>query len=138
MMRFLQLRKVGTPVRKLWFKLWDHAQDRFKRMCLLSSLHARLLQVNEDDRDQLNEVNREMDLDRDVRALRFPTLLAPMIWPHVVPIEKIDMSRADYYVSKVMKGIPCWLMYGDEEAIKDDIKHLLRFCEKRGCPQSRT
>lgn len=136
-MRFLQPLKVGNPVSKLWFMLWDHAQDRFKRMCLLSSLHAQLLHVNEDDRDQLLEVNREMDLDRDVRALRFPTLLAPMIWPHVITIDKIDMQRQDFYINKVMKAIPCWLRYGDEEAIKDDIRHLLRFCEKRGCLPSR-
>lgn len=130
-MRFIRssMAKLSAPGRGLWLFLWNRTQDRFKRMCLLASLHAQLTKCHVDDVAELKNINEEMDLMRDVRALRCPTLFAPMIWKTVLPIERIDLSRSDAYVERILKKSPCWLLYADHETRREDVRQLLAYCQ---------
>jgi hypothetical protein len=124
-------RQPGHAVSKLWLFLWELTTNRFKRMCLLASLHAQLVRCNEKDHDQLEDVNNELDLDRNPRALMFPTLFAPVIWRSVLPIDKIDMDRSDVYIARLIKKTPCWLLYADLQTVHNDIHSLLLYCRER-------
>lgn len=120
--------KLKAPFRSLWFVLWNHATDRFKRMCLLTSLHAKLVSCDENDLQRLEAVNTQLNLDRDTRALKFPTLLGPVLWKQVLHIEKIDIARSEVLISRIIKRSPCWLLYADDQVIRQDIRALLAHC----------
>lgn len=120
--------KLKAPFRSLWFVMWNHATDRFKRMCLLTSLHAQLVTCDEKDHHRLEAVNLRLDLDRNTSALKFPTLIGPLLWKQVLPIEKIDMERSEVFITRVIKRSPCWLLYADDRTIREDIRNLLNYC----------
>lgn len=110
---------------RMWSSLWTHIPDRCKRMCVLASLYATLVGCTEDDTEQLEQVNEKLGLSRDTQALKLPTVLAPYIWPKLTPDRRLDKSRADSYIRLLMQRCPCWLRYGDENTMKEDLKALV-------------
>lgn len=130
-MRFLRTlsQKVGYPFRAAWLFVWGKAPDEFKRMCLLSSLHAQLVGCSEDDMVLLDQVNKRLELCRFTTQMRFPTLFGPVIWRTVLPIQKIDMERSEAYILRLLKKMPCWLEYGAPEQTAQDIRQLFTYCQ---------
>lgn len=119
---------------RLWIALWNRTPTDFRRMSLLSSLYARFAECHEDDKERLTQVNAEFKLTRDVRSMQFSVFVAPFIWSHVLPIHRIDGERLDVYISRVIKNTPCWLKYGEDEVLREDISHLMRYCISEQCP----
>jgi hypothetical protein len=121
--------KVGYPIRALWLLAWGKASDEFKRMCLLSSLHAQLVGCDEDNIVLLDQVNKRLELCRFTTNMRLPTLFGPVIWRNVLPIQKIDMERSEAYIVRLMKKMPCWLTYGTPDQTQADIRQLFQYCQ---------
>lgn len=119
--------KVMEYTRKAWFKLWDRIDNRFKRMCVLASLHAVLMDCNEPGCNTVNNLNESLDLVKDAEAMRFPMLFAPLIWKGVLPISHYEAS-SDKLVTRLMRKTPCWLKYTDDESFTNEIKQLLNYC----------
>jgi len=92
-------------------------------MFVLTSIHASLVKCSEDDLGKLNEVNEEFKLARHVKVLRFPTLVAPLIWNHIEDTK--DTPTDDVWLW--LKKIPAWLQYGNPEEIERDVRHMLDF-----------
>jgi hypothetical protein len=115
----------------LWFYFWSNASDRCKRMFVLSSLYARLMQCSEDDLDELKALNENLDLTRDTRALRTPALFSTWVWGRTLPLDRVDMERVDSYVTRLVKKTPCWLWYADQETRRRDIQDLILYCVYR-------
>ncbi|MNC13995.1 hypothetical protein D3C87_1680110 [compost metagenome] len=117
-----------------WIALWNRTPSDFRRMSLLSSLYARFAECHEDDKDRLNQVNQAFNLTRDVRCMQFSVFIAPYVWSHILPIHRIDGERLDVYIGRVLKNTPCWLKYGEDEVLREDINHLMRYCIDEQCP----
>lgn len=116
------------PLVSLWVFVWNKMPDRCKRLCFLTSLYARLIGCSEDDTAKLDEMNRSLGLTRDVNALRFPALVAPLIWRSVTVNPKIDIERSERYIGTLLKKAPCWLWYADEATIRNDLRQLFEIC----------
>lgn len=125
--RFLQV--VTSPLRAVWVFVWNRLDDRLKRMCLMASLHAALLQCNEHEHARIAKLNSSMDLIRgDLEdALRLPTLFGKYVWRGILPIEKVDLN-SEKYVQRIVRMTPCWLTYTDESNFIDELKQLFSFC----------
>lgn len=127
-MSFNELKEgLKTPFNVLWTSLWSVMPDRSKRMCLLTSLYVCMTGYTEDDTDKLDEMNRELTLSRDTNALRFPALVSPLIWRSTFlkkpPVT--DSERSELFITRLIKKTPCWLKYGDEQTMRDDMRKLL-------------
>lgn len=121
------------PVNSAWFLLWQHIGDQQKRMCVLSSLYARLTECECDDVKDLCAFNETMGLTRDSHAMRFPALVAPLLWKTVKPVEQTDLTDVDHYIKRLLRKTPCWLVYGDLETRWEDIRRVLDFCRSGAC-----
>lgn len=119
---------------RLWMALWSKTPSDFRRMSLLSSLYARFASCHEDEQARLTQVNEAFHLTRNVQSMRFSVLIAPYIWSHVLPVSRIDGERLDVYITRILRNTPCWLKYGDDDLIREDIDHLMRYCLNEQCP----
>jgi len=123
-----------NPLMFLWFMLWYRTPDQSKRMCVLASLYARLMECQPDDRECLERVNQEMGLSRDTNALKFPAAISRWIWKNILPIKRIDLEHEEHYVARLVKKTPCWLWYADAETRYQDIQRLVELCTGRQEP----
>lgn len=130
------VRALTLPLLNLWIFFWLRVPDRCKRLLVLTSLYVRLKDCTEDDLRELNVVNRELALSRDPHALRFPALLAPWLWKHVLPLWKIDQEHHDQYITKLLRKTPCWLWYADPDTRRDDLQRLVQVCMGSSCTQA--
>lgn len=121
---------VVKPLKRLWAWTWSLMDCNFKRMCILTSLHAVLLKCNDSESDKIKDLNDKFKLARDVNALRLPTLFGPVLWKKVLPIERIDVTT-ERYIQRLMRMTPCWLKYGDEEKFKQDLRELINYCNRQ-------
>lgn len=137
-MKLPQAEKKPGLFKRLWISLWQLTPVSFRRMSLLSLLYARFAECNEDELDRLKRVNKAMRLTRDVRCMRFTVCMAPYMGGRILPVCRIDSERADTYVTRILKNMPCWLNYGAEETLRKDISDLLQYCfkERSGIEQS--
>ena len=123
-----RIRRVFGP---MWNALWERISDRSKRMCFLTTLYAKYSSCSEDDKDALKIINEELGLSRDTAALRFPTLMAPLIWKRYrirLCVEDVDRDR---HITRLIKRTPCWLLYADEDTMRNDLHRLIEFCRKQ-------
>ena len=125
------IRGVYNVILHVWFYLWSNASDRCKRMIVLSSLYARLMRCDEDDLEELKELNENLDLSRDTKVLRTPTLFSTWVWGNTLPLERVNLDRVDSYIMRLVKKTPCWLWYADQETRRRDIKKLIIYCIQR-------
>lgn len=100
-------------------------------MFVLASLYARLMRVDEDNLEELKELNENLDLSKDPKALRAPTLFSQWVWGNTLPIERIDLDHADRYIMRLVKKTPCWLWYADQDTRKKDLQNLIIYCVYR-------
>ncbi len=119
---------------RIWIALWNRTPVDFRRMSLLSSLYARFAECHEDDKERLTQVNEELKLTRHVGHMQFSVFVAPVVWRNILPISRIDGERLDVYITRVIKNTPCWLKYGEDEVLREDIGHLMRYCLNEQCP----
>jgi len=115
----------------LWFYIWSNASDRCKRMFVLSSLYARLMRCDEDSLEELKELNKNLDLSRDTKVLRTPTLFSSWVWGNLLPLDSINLEHIDRYAMRLVKKTPCWLWYADPETRRKDIQELIAYCLQR-------
>lgn len=113
-----------------WAWVWSRLDNKFKRMCMLASLHAVLLKCDDTETKRIAELNNVLGLVQDVNALRLPTLFGPLLWKRVLPIEVIDVTT-DRYIQRIVRMTPCWLLYTDESEFKKDLRRLLNYCNGR-------
>lgn len=133
-MRFLHQYHFITrnPFMFLWFLLWYRTPDQSKRMCVLASLYAKLMECDPSDRECLEFINRQMGLSRDTNALKFPAAISRWIWRNILPIRRIRLdTNKEHYIARLVKKTPCWLWYADTETRHEDIRQLVELCKGR-------
>lgn len=118
---------ILIPMGKLWAWIWSHLDYKFKRMCIMASLHAVLLKLDDKDSEKIKQMNDSLKLVRDVNALRLPTLFGPVVWTRILHINKIDID-SEKSINRIVRMTPCWLRYTTEAEFRDDIKALLEYC----------
>lgn len=121
------LRPISNPFSALWLYVWKHLDCGFKRMCVIASLHAALVQCRDNEEERIAALNSSMCLVRDSNALKLPTLFGPYVWKGVLPIEKVDFG-SDKYVERIARMTPCWLLYTDRQSFIQELKQLFVFC----------
>lgn len=121
---------ILKPLNNIWIWIWSLLDCKFKRMCVLASLHAVLLDCDDSESDRIRELNDKFKLVHDVNALRLPTLIGPVLWRKILPIEQIDTST-DRYIQRLMRMTPCWLRYDDDQSFKQDLTALMDYCTRR-------
>ena len=117
-----------NPLMVFWFMIWYRVPDKSKRLFVLASLYARLLRVQPNDKDKIEELNQLLKLSRDTNALLFPVAISQWVWHTLLPIEKIDLTNKDHYVSRLARRTPCWLWYADTETRHQDIQRVIDVC----------
>lgn len=119
------MKQYSTPI---WMLMWRHVPEQSRRMCYLTSLYAYLTGCNEDEMERLNTINKALHLSRDVNALRFPAMIAPFIWK--IKTNRMDLTegRVEQQIGRLMRLTPCWLRYGDDQLMHDDLQNLLKLC----------
>lgn len=132
-MHFLHQRYFAShnPFMFLWFLLWYRTPDQSKRMCVLASLYAQLMECAPTDRECLEFVNHQMGLSRDTNALKFPVAISRWIWRNTLPLRQIQLNNEDRYIARLVKKTPCWLWYADAETRHADIRRLIEICGRR-------
>lgn len=121
----------NNPFMFLWFVLWYRLPNRCKRMCVLASLYARLIECRPEDQESLEQVNHAMGLSRDTDALKFPAAISHWVWKNILPIRQIDLNNEEHYVARLVKKTPCWLWYADADTRHRDIQQLIALCKGR-------
>ncbi|AEH03600.1 hypothetical protein AVT69_gp175 [Pseudomonas phage PhiPA3] len=123
--------RIMRPVRKvaegLWLFFWNRVDDDLKRLCVMASLHAALVQCRDHECSRIARLNSTMRLVRDESALRLPTLFGPYLWKGILPIDKNDLTSEKFY-KRIARKTPCWLLYTDECVFIEDLKQLMQFC----------
>lgn len=117
---------IKNPFISIWEYLWYKTDDDFKKMCFISSLHAKLKKCKESDLESLKNLNNEMRLVKDVNAMRLPILLGPIIWKKLTPLEIVS-SNQDKFIQRVVRKVPCWLRYSKDEEMSNDVRMLLEY-----------
>ena len=125
--RFLRLKE--NPFKVFWVWIWNHLDNGFKRMCVMASLHAALVQCRDHECERISSLNSVMRLVKDESALRLPTLFGPYVWKGILPIEKVDLE-SDKYFERIARKTPCWLLYTDKETFVSELKQLVHYCMK--------
>lgn len=114
-------------LRTSWHWLWSLSDVGFRRMCVMASLHAQLINCSSDDCKLINRLNERMNLVADANAMKIPTLFGNVIWKNIPSVEKVDFT-SDRIVRRIMRSMPCWLNYGTDEKLESDIRSLLFYC----------
>lgn len=109
--------------------MWSYTQEGFRRMVVLSSIHASLVKCSADDLDCLSEVNAEFKLDKDVKVLRFPTLLAPLVWKNL-PEQEANADGATDDITPIISKIPSWLRWGSFEELEREVRLMVQYCQQ--------
>jgi len=133
-MRFLHHYQLpfNNPFMFLWFLLWYRTPDQSKRLCVLASLYARLMECDYHDEECLDRVNRQLQLSRDTCALKFPAAISRWIWRNILPLRKIRLGEnEEHYIARLVKKTPCWLWYADQQTRHEDIRQLVELCKGR-------
>lgn len=116
-----------------WNWMWLKSDVKFRRMCVMASLHAQLAKCSTDDDDAITLLNQHMGLVNDFNAMRLPTLFAGLIWKNLPAIERLDTDNKNL-VTRIVRQTPCWLYYTSEQGYESDIKDLLGFCQRTCVP----
>lgn len=122
--KFLQA--IKKPFGLVWEWIWSKLDNQFKKMCLISSIHSSIKCCSESDCDSLDILNRQMNLVEDVNAMRLPVLLGPYLWRNVIRLDKLDLEQ-DKAVERILRKLPCWIKYSDNDAMRSDIESLFDF-----------
>lgn len=110
-----------------WYGMWQRSDVGFRRMCVLASLHAQLVECNSGDCHAIGLLNERMNLVADANAMKIPTLFAGVIWKTLPTVDKLDLT-SERIVQRIKRLTPCWLHYGTDERFEMDIRSLLGFC----------
>ena len=86
------------------------------------------MRCDEDDLEELKELNENLDLSRDTRALR--TLVVLDVGMGTLTAGTCDLDRVDSY-DAIGEETPCWLWYADQETRRKDIQDLILYCVER-------
>lgn len=117
---------------RLWHGLWERSDVGFRRMCVIASLHAQLVKCSSDDNSSIKRLNERMQLVADSNAMKLPTLFGNVIWKNIPSVDKVDLT-SDRMVRRIIRSMPCWLNYGTDEKLENDIKCLLCYCAEFKC-----
>lgn len=111
----------------IWYGLWQRSDVGFRRMCVLASLHAQLVECHSSDQCAIVRLNERMNLVTDANAMKIPTLFAGVIWKTLPTVDRLDLN-SERIVQRIKRLTPCWLHYGSDAKLESDIKSLLGFC----------
>lgn len=114
----------------MWNFAWFKIDSDFKRMCLIGSLHGKLKSCSEDDINDIKLLNDNLNLVKDINAIRLPILLGPLFWNKLISIDKVDLEK-DAMINKIIRKMPCWIKYSDEANMRSDLRKL--FCHYKTC-----
>lgn len=114
------------PFKMLWGYIWSKTDMSFKKMCLLASLHASIRECDERNIKELKELNNSLNLVKDVNAMRLPILLGPVFWSKNIQAKKLDINQ-EKTIIKILRKLPCWIKYSDDDTISKDIKSLFDY-----------
>lgn len=115
-----------APFKMLWGYIWSKTDVPFKKMCLLASLHASIRECDERNIKELKALNNSLKLVKDVNAMRLPILLGPLLWSNNIQAKKLDTNQEKTIV-KILRKLPCWIKYSDDDTISRDIKSLFEY-----------
>lgn len=119
-------------IERAWTWVWAKADDEFKKMCVMTALHARWRQCSEDDVCELARFNERFELVRNPDALRLPTLLGSRMW-HAVSEEVRSEHPTEHFFRRIALLTPCWLKYTDTKSYIEDLRQLYAYCmQERG------
>lgn len=129
-----QCKRVSLLAR-MWYRVCFSTSDDSRRMCLLASLYARLLDLepNATSKAQMVELNDKLGLSRDPGVLRFPALLGRYIWKQVLPIQKHHDACVEHTIVRLLRKSPAWLWYGDMESRQEDIRCVIELARAKKC-----
>lgn len=119
-------RLFSKPLKCFWEYLWSKVDIRFKRMCLISSLHAAIKGCQEYDIKNLSSLNQSLHLVKDVNALRLPVLVGPLLWDEALHFEKLDFDKTSA-IKRILRKLPCWIKYSDDVTMGEDISKLFSY-----------
>lgn len=111
----------------IWRWCWSKLDVDFRRMCVMSSLHAQLIVCTDGECEKMQKLNSKLNLLGDVDAMRLPTLFAPKIWRGVKPLAKMDHLN-DRYFERLVRMTPCWLLYTDKQTFIRELKVMVGYC----------
>lgn len=106
---------------------------RTKRLIFLSSIYARMEKRPSVDRDTLHKLNKALALCNDEAALMMPVHLNRVIWnsesAEEIPLdmlftEELDRSKLRMACTLIIKHMPAWLRYSDENVMREDLQKL--------------
>lgn len=110
--------------------------DRTKRLVLLASLMAELVDLKSFNKETLQKLNAVMHLCTYIDAMKLPISLSNVIWHGKTSYELFntkDIVHADLNTAaiktlseSIVDKVPTWLRYGDTSTIVKDIQELLR------------
>ena len=123
--RFLKLTRQFFTAPWRWF--WSKLDLSFRRMCVMTSLHARLMRCDDGDTDKLTRLNQKLKLIEDIDTMRFPTFVGHKLWKNVQPLDKMDSLNERYY-ERLFRMTPCWLLYTTKNEFIDELKTMINFC----------
>lgn len=112
------------------------AAERVKRMIFVASTYFQLIGVNNPSREELDNVNSLFRLVHDNRALKFPAAIGSLIWrsSDLADVFKRYLEGAltiSAAAMEVLPKIPRWMKYGDNRALKDDLREIFECARKR-------
>jgi len=125
------MKPISIFVSAPWRWLWSKFDVGFRRMCVMSSLHAQLTACKEDDIEVLTRLNQRLHLvdGTCIDAMRLPTLFGPRVWKGVQPLKKMDHLNERYF-ERLVRMTPCWLLYTDTKTFINDLREMIGFCVK--------
>ena len=123
---------IKTVAVRAWNSAWSKTPAKFRRMTVLSSLYAVMTKCDESDKERLSSLNENLKLTRDVDCMRFAVLIAPRWWRkrlHSQP-SITERTSIDTYARYLARSIPCWLRYGEDDEVREDLRQLLHHCQR--------
>lgn len=124
--------RTWNPVTLFWFMCWNRAPDAIKRMFMLTSLYATLVEEEDISLEELDKFSRELEIEAHPKAMKFPALIGKWVWSQLLPFRKISLDNEEHYIHRLVKKIPCWLWYEDAESRRRDIQQLVDWLKLRG------
>jgi len=110
---------------------------RAKRIFLIATLHAELVEKGVFEQETLDKLNDSMKLAQDVDALKYPAYFHQMVWSDQERLSRvvdeivgehteefcIPHAEAKKVSETIISMAPSWLRYGPDEMVSDVI-HL--------------
>ena len=116
---------------------------RTRKLIFLSSLAGYLQKVTNPDNEMVEKINELFSLSRDPTALKLPMQMSARIWsafdesallqagintPALSELSNSKLSAPQLRIisNQLINTVPCWLIYGSREAMRQDICKLLQ------------